>query len=270
MGTLYLVATPIGNMEDITLRGLRVLREVRLIAAEDTRHTRKLLTHFDIHTDLISYHEHNKAAAGRRLVDRLAEGDIALVSDAGTPLLSDPGYELVQDALAAGHTVCAVPGASAPLTALAASGLPTDSFTFLGYVPRKAGERERLFSRTAQSPQTLIFFEVPHRLRESLSAMAAVYGDRRVAVCRELTKKFEEIRRGTLAEMLEYFTENEPRGEFTIVAEGAVFERWSEQQLRAALVDYMDEGVSRREASRELAKISGWPRNHIYELSLEE
>lgn len=271
VGILYLVATPIGNMEDITFRALRVLREAVLIAAEDTRHTRKLLSHYDIHTDLISYHEHNKDRQGERVVEALSNGDAALVSDAGTPLLSDPGYELVQQVLEAGHQVCPVPGPSAPLTALVVSGLPTDSFTFLGYIPRKAAERKRMLEDAARSPHTQVFFEAPHRLRASLADLEAAFGsERRMAACREMTKKFEEVRRGTAAEVRSYFERQEPRGEFTLVVDGAQVKRWTESKLQAALEEYLQSGMSRGKAAKELAKLSGWPRNRIYELSLEE
>jgi len=271
VGTLYLVATPIGNLEDITLRALRILSEVQYIAAEDTRQTRKLLTHYQIHTDLLSYHEHNKQEQGRRLLELLAEGDLALVSDAGMPVLSDPGYELVQEALQAGFDVRPIPGPSAPLTALVVSGLPSDAFTFRGYLPRKSGERVRLLQETVHERSTLLFFEVPHRLQDALADMETVYGaQRRAAVCRELTKKFEEVQRGTLAELRTFFAEHEPRGEFTIVVHGAEESRWSEEMLRQALAEIMASGTSRKQAARELAERSGWSRNRIYEISLEE
>lgn len=271
MGILYLVATPIGNLEDITLRALRILGEVQAIAAEDTRQTRKLLSHYQIHTDLISYHEHNKEEQGKKLLKQLEAGDIALVSDAGMPLLSDPGYELVRDALEEGHDIRPIPGPSAPLAALVVSGLPTDSFVFHGYLPRKAGERLRVLEETARERNTILFFEVPHRLQDTLEAMEDVYGaGRRAAVCRELTKKFEEVQRGTVAELGAYFKEHEPRGEFTIVVEGAAYVRWDEEKLRLAVSELLADGISRKQAARELSEFSGWTRNQIYELSLEE
>ncbi|MBN1265057.1 MAG: 16S rRNA (cytidine(1402)-2'-O)-methyltransferase [Anaerolineales bacterium] len=271
MAILYLVATPIGNLEDITLRALRILGEVQLIAAEDTRQTRKLLSHYQIHTDLVSYHEYNKQEQGRKLLEQLALGDIALVSDAGMPLLSDPGYELVHDVLEAGHEVRPIPGPSAPLAALVVSGLPADSFVFHGYLPRKEGERLRVLRETAQERSTILFFEVPHRLNAALENMESVYGsDRRAAVCRELTKKFEEVKRGTLADMRAFFAVHEPRGEFTIVLEGATEIRWNDEKLRHALADLLSAGMSRKQAARDLAEVSGWSRNQIYELSLEE
>src|SRR5512140_1776589 len=195
MGTLYLVATPIGNLEDMSPRAIRILREARLIAAEDTRHTRQLLTHFDIHTPLTSYYEHNKLAKLETILAALAEGDVALVSDAGTPAINDPGYELVRAALAAGHTVSPIPGPSAPLAALAASGLPTDAFLYLGYLPRKSAERRELLTGVAALPYTLIFLETPHRLLEALDDLLAALGDRPMAAARELTKLHEQVYR---------------------------------------------------------------------------
>ena len=199
MGTLYLVATPIGNLEDITLRALRILREVSLIAAEDTRHTRKLLTHFEISTPMTSYHEHSGPARTEAVVAALATGDVALVSDAGTPLLSDPGQALVRAALAAGHAVVPIPGPSAAIAALVASGLSTDQFTFLGFLPRKSSERRALLARFVQAPETLILYEAPHRLLACLDDLLAVLGDRQATLARELTKVHEEFRRGRLS-----------------------------------------------------------------------
>ena len=267
MGTLYLVSTPIGNLEDITLRALRVLREVPLIAAEDTRRTRALLAHYQITTPLISFHDHNKAQRIPRLLQALAQGDVALVSDAGTPLINDPGYTLVQAALAAGHQVVPVPGPSAPLAALVASGLPTEAFLYLGYLPRKAGERRRRIREVAALPYTLIFLETPQRLRAALADLAAeLGGERRVAVARELTKRYEEIWRGTLAEAAAYFSGVEPRGEFTLVVAGASPEirQWSEAALEAAIEEGLAQGMAPSALARSLAEQSGWPRREIY------
>ena len=219
-GTLYLVATPIGNLEDITLRALRVLREVDLIAAEDTRRTAKLLNHYDIHTTSTSFHVRNEAGKGRRLLARLAAGaSVALVSDAGTPLLSDPGGRLVRDALAAGHKVHAVPGASAVLTGLVASGLAGDGFTFVGFPPPRAGGRKRWLERLAAEPRPIVMFEAPHRIKATLDDMAHVIGSRRVAVCREMTKLHEDYVIGPISEVAARVAE--PRGEYTIVLEAA-------------------------------------------------
>ena len=269
MGTLYLVATPIGNLEDLSPRALRTLREARLIAAEDTRHTRQLLTHFDIHTPLTSYYEHNKLSKLETVLAALAEGDVALVSDAGTPAINDPGYELVRAALAAGHTVSPVPGPSAPLAALAASGLPTDSFLYLGYLPRKSSERRAFLAGIAALPYTLIFLEAPHRLLESLDDLLAVLGDRPMAAARELTKLHEEIRRGTISQVQAHFTEQAPRGEFTLVVGGQpaqAGERWSEERLLASIHAALKNNRPAGALAAELAKQSGWPRREIYAL----
>ncbi len=272
MGTLYLVATPIGNLEDITLRALRVLREVDLIAAEDTRHTRKLLRHHGIDRPLTSYHEHNERARLPRLLEALAQGDVALVSDAGTPALSDPGYHLVRAAWEAGHRVVPVPGPSAVTAALAASGLPTDTFLYLGYLPRRAAERRRLLADLAPERHTLVAFEVPHRLRAALEDLVATFGpDRSAALCRELTKVYEEIRRGTLADLAAHFRQVEPRGEFTLViAPAPEPARWAEAEVRRALAERLAAGLSPSQAAREVAAESGWPRREVYRLATEE
>ncbi|MFB3092853.1 MAG: 16S rRNA (cytidine(1402)-2'-O)-methyltransferase, partial [Dehalococcoidia bacterium] len=214
MPTLYVVATPIGNLEDVTHRALRVLREVSLIAAEDTRTTRKLLARHGIRAlptgrqaRLISYNEHNKAARTPRLLAALRDGDVALVSEGGTPVISDPGHDLVTAALEAGFTVTPIPGPSAVTAALAVSGLSTRQFTYLGFLPRRAGERRRLFASLRDDPHTIVAFESPHRLLRSLSDMHAEWGDRRIAACRELTKAFEEVFRGSIGEALEHFAD---------------------------------------------------------------
>lgn len=266
MSTLYLVATPIGNLEDISARALRVLREARLIAAEDTRHTAKLLQHYDIHTPSLSYHEHNKLVRLERVLETLQEGDVALVSDAGTPALNDPGYELVQAVIASGHSVSPIPGACAPIAALVASGLPTDAFLYLGYLPRKAGERERMLSKIASLPYTLIFLEAPHRLLAALESLQAVLGERQIALGRELTKLHEEIFRGSLGQAKVHFTENPPRGEFTLVLAGstASTERWTEAQLNHELQAQLTKGESASELAARLVHPSGWSRREIY------
>jgi len=225
-GTLYLVATPIGNLEDITLRALRILREVDLIACEDTRHTQKLLHHYEIRKALVSYHEHNERQRAPELVARLERGEnVALVSDAGTPIVSDPGHRLVALAIESGIPVVPVPGASALLAALAASGFPTDEFLFVGFLPARAGERRRALERLAGEPRTLVFFEAPHRLRASLEAALGVLGDRRAVIARELTKVHEEFHRGALRELLESLPE--PRGEMTVLIAAAVEDKVS-------------------------------------------
>jgi len=220
-GTLYLVSTPIGNLEDLTLRARRLLAEADLIAAEDTRHTQQLLARYDIHTPLTSYHDHNKEEKTPVLIERLRQGRIiALVSDAGTPTVSDPGYYLITNCIAAGIPVSPVPGPSAPLAALAASGLPTDAFLFAGFLPRKPGARQKRLEALAPLRETVILFESPHRLVRLLEELQARLGDRRVAVCRELTKLHEEIIRGRLSEMVEQLKGKTVKGEITLVVEG--------------------------------------------------
>ncbi len=272
MPTLYLVATPIGNLEDITLRALRILREVPTIAAEDTRRTRQLLSHYGISKRPISYHEHNKRQREALLLEKLAEGDVALVSDAGTPLINDPGAELVRAALAAGHRVVPIPGASAPIAALIASGLPADAFLYLGYLPRKSKERRAVLQSVAELPYTLIFLETPHRLTAALADLAAVLGaERPIAVARELTKQHEEILRGTIGEMIAHFAETEPRGEFTLVVGGAPAKSktWSTEQVEAAIVEGLRAGESPSSLARRIAAQSGWRRNRVYEKILQ-
>jgi 16S rRNA (cytidine1402-2'-O)-methyltransferase len=272
MGTLFLVATPIGNLGDISQRALNVLEEVQLIAAEDTRRTGKLLTHFDISTPTLSFHEHNKQGRMDQLLDALNSGDVALVADAGTPLISDPGRDLVNEVWAAGHRVSPIPGASAPLAALVASGLASDQFLFLGYLPRKAGERQQALKAHQRDPWTLIAFEVPHRIQESLADVERVLGsERMVAVGRELTKLHEEIVRGPVGEVRAALAEVEPRGEYTLVIEGAQIDlRWDEATVRAAIRERVDHGDRPAEIARELAKLSGWRRQRIYKMILED
>ncbi len=220
-GTLYLISTPIGNLEDLTLRAKRLLAEVHLIAAEDTRHTQQLLARYDIHTPLTSYHDHNKEEKAPVLIERLRQGQtIALVADAGTPTISDPGYYLITGCIAANITVSPIPGPSAPLAALAASGLPTDAFLFAGFLPKKPGARQKRLEALAPLRETLIFFESPHRLHRLLDELQARFGDRRLAVGRELTKLHEEIIRGRLSEVTAKLTGRVIKGEVTVVVEG--------------------------------------------------
>ena len=217
-GTLYLVSTPIGNLEDITLRALRVLKEVDLVAAEDTRQTRRLLTHYNIQTPLTSYFEGNQQVKGDKLIKRLKAGEtIALVSDAGTPIISDPGYPLLRRCIDAEIPIVPIPGASAVVTAASISGLPLHNFTFEGFLSPKSGKRKRQLSVLAGEERTLILFESPHRLRRFLEDVLEVMGERDIVVARELTKRFEEVFRGNVSEALEKFQDTEPRGEFTIV-----------------------------------------------------
>jgi 16S rRNA (cytidine1402-2'-O)-methyltransferase len=272
MGTLYLVATPIGNLEDITLRALRVLRECALVATEDTRTTGRLLAHFDIEKPLVSYYEHNKLARLERVLAALETGDVALVSEAGTPLVSDPGYELVQTVVERGFRVVPIPGPSALTAALPVSGLPTDRFLYLGFLPRKAADRRLALSGVAEVRATLVLFEAPHRLRSTLADAVGILGsDRRCAVCRELTKLYEEVWRGTLAGALAEWRDREPRGEFTLVVEGAPEPGpWDETQVRSALVALLAEGMGRSEAARRVAKQSGWAKSDVYALASDQ
>ena len=270
MGTLYLVATPIGNLQDITGRALEILKQVRLVAAEDTRQTRKLLDHYQIHTPLISYHEHNKLARLAEVLAVLDEADIALVSDAGTPALNDPGYELVKAALQAGYQVSPIPGPCAPLAALVASGLPTDAFLYLGYLPRKTSERRTLLGKIAGLPYTLVFLETPHRLLSALQDLQSVLGDRSIAVARELTKLHEEILRGSLSQALAHFSAQPARGEITLVIEGNKAQvAWSEEQVRSSLEKLLAEGYSATQSAAEVADRSGWPRRTLYRMVME-
>jgi 16S rRNA (cytidine1402-2'-O)-methyltransferase len=267
MGTLYLVATPIGNLEDMSPRAIRILHEVNLIAAEDTRHTGQLLNHFEIETPLTSYFEHNKLNKLDFILDKLSRGDVALVSDAGTPAINDPGFELVRAALASGYDVLPVPGPSAPISALAVSGLPTDSFLYLGYLPNKKNERRKFVGQIAKLPYTLIFLESPHRIVESLEGLLAGLGDRRICVAREMTKMFEEYWRGTLTAAVEYFKSQPARGEFTLVVEGKPKEektKWTEDELLEAIRKELKNDKSAKDISSELAKGSGWSKKEIY------
>lgn len=267
--TLFLVATPIGNLEDITLRGLRVLREVALVAAEDTRRTAKLLSHFDIRTPTTSFYEQVEREKTPRLLARLAAGEsIALVSDAGTPGVSDPGYRLARAAIDAGYRVEAVPGASSVLTALVASGLPTSAFSFVGFAPPRAQARDRWLAEIATRRETIVFFEAPHRVRATLEAALRVIGDRRVAVGRELTKVHEEVLRGPISGVIGQLTNS--RGEFTIVLGPAeILEKVEPLPDATALFDVFrqltdNDGLSRREAITHLAERYGMSSRDIY------
>jgi len=269
MGALYLVATPIGNLEDMSPRAIRILREAILIAAEDTRHTGKLLKHFAIETQLTSYFEHNKLKKLDFILDKLSEGDVALVSDAGTPAINDPGYELVRAALASNFDVLPVPGPSAPIAALAVSGLPTDSFLYLGYIPHKANERRKAVGQIANLSHTLIFFESPHRIIESLEDILLILGDRKICVAREMTKLYEEYWRGTVSGAVEYFKSQPARGEFTLVIERKRKEersKWTEKELMNAIKKELKRDKSAKEISAELAEQSGWSKKGIYDL----
>jgi len=272
MGTLYVVGTPIGNLEDLSPRALRVLREVTLVAAEDTRKTGALFSRFDIHTPLTSYFEHNKLRKLDAILDALARGDVALVSEAGMPGLSDPGYELIRAAIQAGFPVVPIPGPVAAITALVVSGLPTDSFVFLGFLPRRASERRRALQEVLAEKRTLVLYEAPHRLADCLADIEAVLGDRPIAVARELTKLHEEIYRGTVRSAREHFAQRgEVRGEVTLVLGGATEDSavWDEARVLHALREALDRGVERKEAVRQVTQASGWPRREVYRLATE-
>lgn len=270
--TLYIVPTPIGNLEDVTLRALRVLREVTLVAAEDTRTTGALLKHYDISTRLTSYHEHNKLTKLDTIFDALSMGDVALVSDAGTPGIADPGQELIRAAIERGVRVEPLPGASAVLTALVGSGLPTDGFVFLGFLPKKAKARADLLDAVADEPRTLIFYESPNRLTDALSAVQTALGDRAVCVARELTKLYEEFQRGPASEVAAHYAANPPRGEIVVLVAGASteVEAWTEDAVRDALRQRLDAGESLSGAAKALAAETGWKRKAIYALGLAD
>ena len=272
MGTLYVVGTPIGNLEDMTFRAVRILQSVDVIAAEDTRHTGRLLQHFQIKTPQISYHEHNRTERLPELLNQLSEGKaIALVTDAGIPGISDPGYELVKACIEAGIQVVPIPGASASLTALSAAGLPTDRFVFEGFLPASGKERQQRLESLAAESRTLIFYESPHRLRVTLKELANCLGkDRNIVVARELTKLYEEFWRGTIEDAIAHYTETQPKGEFTLVVAGARLEMpvLSEDALKVELQQIMAQGVSRSQATRQLAEMTKLPRRRLYQLAL--
>ena len=271
MGTLYLVGTPIGNLEDISPRALQTLREVPLIAAEDTRVTRHLLRRFEIKTPLTSYHEHNKQLKLPLLLAHLGEQNLALVSDAGMPGLSDPGYELVQAAVEQHIVVVPVPGPSAVITALVVSGLPSDQFTYLGFLPRRRSARRGELDRIALETRTLICYEAPHRLLSTLQDIQQILGERRMAVTRELTKLYEDIRRGTPAELIDHFSQDPPRGEITLVIGGAPPEQpsWSDKEVAAEISHRLARGESLSAAARTVAELSGRPRRQVYQIGLQ-
>ncbi len=268
MPTLYVIATPIGNLEDISLRALRLLREVKLVAAEDTRTTRHLLNAYNIKTSVISYHEHSKQAKLDYLLGCLGEEDVALVSEAGVPGLSDPGYKLIAAAIDQGIPVVPVPGASAVITALVVSGLPTDQFLYLGFLPRRRGARQRLLTSVANEPRTIVAFEAPHRLSETLGDIQEILGERRLAICRELTKVHEEVFRGEVSQAREHFTE--PRGEFTLVIEGKSENaaKISEEAERK-LWDLFQQGTNAKEAISEISEASGVSKKKLYQAWLQ-
>lgn len=281
IGTLYIVATPIGNLEDISLRAVRVLKEVDVIACEDTRHTRVLLNRHGIDAPLVSYHEHNEATRATELLRALQSGQsVALVSDAGTPVLSDPGFTLVRRAIAAEIPVIAIPGPSAITAALSVAGLPTDRFVFVGFLPRKTAERRRVLLELAPLPWTLVMFEAPHRIAAALRDLHAVLGDRTIVLVREITKKFEEVIRGTASDVLARIQQTPPRGELTLVVEGAQtatpatdapnhsLRSRSGQEPAAQLRSLLSSGMPSKDAVREVARAHRLPRRTVYQMAV--
>ena len=269
-GILYIVPTPIGNLEDITLRALRVLKEVDLIAAEDTRHTQHLLTHYGIHTPLTSYHEHNERKKAPALVERIKNGaQVALVCDAGTPAISDPGYRLVVDAIRAGIQIIPLPGASALATVLSASGLPTDRFLFEGFLPAKKQQRKAKLQALRQQSATLVFYEAPHRLIEALNDIQQILGEREMVVAREVTKVHEEFLRGKVSSVIGQLEGRKIKGEITIVVRGATDEaQLSEAELQAEILRLIGEGSGVKEVSELLGERYGLAKREVYRWAL--
>jgi 16S rRNA (cytidine1402-2'-O)-methyltransferase len=271
-GILYIVATPIGNLEDITLRALRVLREVDLIAAEDTRHTQILLAHHGIHTTLSSYHEHNERAKAQTLVARLEQGaNIALVSDAGTPAISDPGFRLIVEAIRARVRIVPIPGASALTAVLSASGLPTDRFVFEGFLPAKKKQRRERLQAVRGEPRTLIFYETPHRLKDSLDDIREVLDDREITLAREVTKMHEEFLRGRVSEIFNQIADREIKGELTLVIAGRAGESTVPlEQLKEEIHTLAAEGMRIKEIAEVLGAKYAYPKKEIYRMVLEQ
>lgn len=277
-GTLYLCATPIGNLEDMTFRCVRILKEVDLIAAEDTRNSIRLLNHFEIKTPMTSYHEYNKIEKGRKLVEKLREStDIALITDAGTPGISDPGEELVRMCREEGIPVTAVPGAAACVTALTISGLPTRRFAFEAFLPTEKKERQQILEELKQETRTIVLYEAPHRLIKTLRLLLETLGDRQVRVCRELTKKHETVYEDTLSGAVSYYEEQEPKGECVLVIAGKSREeirreeqmQWEEMTLEEHMEKYLSEGMDRKEAMKQVAKDRGIGKREVYRALLQ-
>lgn len=273
-GKLYLCATPIGNLEDMTFRAVRTLREVDLIAAEDTRNSIRLLNHFDIHTPMTSYHEFNKYDKGRYLVQQMLEGkNVAVITDAGTPGISDPGYELVVLCRDAGIEVTALPGCVAATTALTISGLPTRRFVFEGFLPTEKKELKEALERLKPETRTIILYEAPHRLVKTLELLNETFGDRRVSICRELTKKHEQVFSTTLQEGLAYYEENEPKGECVLILAGADAEQikkkeqqdWCSLDIHEHMEIYLEQGIEKKDAMKLVAKDRGITKREVYQ-----
>ena len=272
-GMLYLVPTPIGNLSDISQRCRQTLEEADFIAAEDTRVSLRLLNHLDIKKPLVSYYEHNKEVSGPKILARILEGETcALVSDAGSPAISDPGEDLVRLCAEAGVTVCAIPGPCAAITALSISALPTGRFCFEGFLSTNKKSRQAHLQSLLGEERTMIFYEAPHKLRGTLKDLASAFGeDRRISLCRELTKLHEEVLRMTLREAMVYYTEQDPRGEYVLILEGAPQpeeEALTEETALAMVQERMDKGMSRKDAVKEVSKLTGFPKNSLYEAAL--
>ncbi len=277
-GKLYLCATPIGNLEDITFRALRVLKESDLIAAEDTRNSIRLLNHFEIKTPMTSYHEYNKIEKAYQLVGKMKEGkNIALITDAGTPGISDPGEELVRICIEEGIIVTSLPGPSACITALTMSGQKTRRFAFEAFLPREKKERERILEQLKNETRTIVLYEAPHHLVKTLKELKDALGDRRISVCRELTKKFEETTLTTLSDVITYYKDNEPRGEYVLVVAGKSFEEiaaeekksWEAMTIPEHMAYYEAQGIDRKEAMKLVAKDRGVQKREVYQALLE-
>ncbi len=269
-GILYIVATPIGNLEDLTFRALRILKEVDLIAAEDTRHSRKLLDHYGISTAVTSYHEHNEKSKAPRLIEKMQSGErVALISDAGTPLLSDPGYRLVQEAIRAGIPVSPVPGPSALIAALSASGLPAESFAFEGFLPAKKRERREKLESLRAEPRTLVFYEAPHRLKESLEDIVAIFGNREMVLAREISKVHEEFLRGPGVDLIAQIVGREVRGELTLVIAGATAETAASEEIAAEIRKLKDSGMRVKEIAALLGEKYSVAKREVYRMVLE-
>ncbi|MCR5669504.1 MAG: 16S rRNA (cytidine(1402)-2'-O)-methyltransferase [Butyrivibrio sp.] len=280
-GKLYLCATPIGNLDDMTFRVLETLKSVDLIAAEDTRNSIKLLNHFDIHTEMTSYHEYNKYDKAKYLIEKMLEGkNVALITDAGTPAISDPGEVLVSECHKAGVTVTSLPGPAACITALTLSGLGTRRFCFEGFLPSSDDKknRKRILEDLKDESRTIIVYEAPHHLKAALDDLYEILGDRRISICRELTKKFEEVMPTTLLQAISYYSENEPRGEYVLVIEGKSLEEqeeekrssWQDMSIEDHMKYYEDAGVPRKEAMKKVAADRGVGKREIYSALLKE
>ena len=276
IGKLYLVPTPIGNLKDITLRALETLKEADIIAAEDTRQTLKLLNHFEIKKTMISYHKYNEQSKSDKIIDLLMEGkNVALVSDAGTPGISDPGSVVVQRCIEKMIDFEVLPGATAITTALVYSGLDTTKFLFRGFLPRENKDRKVIVDELLQSQETLIFYEAPHRLLDTLTFLLDAFGDRKIAVCRELTKIYQEIYRGSIKESIQYFIEKKPRGEFVLVLEGKKLEdikeekkeAWINLSIEEHILKYINDGIDKKDAIKLVAKERELPKSEVYKFS---